>query len=444
MPRPIPSATPERQAVAELVESFAFTRGKRMRTLRKASSPIFVLVLGCSALACAAGELSGDGGSSGSAGTSTGGNAPGGSAGLGSGGTTVGGSAGSTTGGTNTGGTGKGGTSFGSGGTGGNATGGSVASGGSTGGGSTGGSFTGGTGSGGDASGGNATGGSGGGFTGGSSGDGAGGFTGGSGGFSGGTGGSASGQGGTSAGTTGSGGTTAGTGGTGNPIGDPDCNAQMPSGGQLHSGNGSGGQGNLVWEIWSNTGQGELTSFSAPAFIATWNNSGGYLGRLGYEWGGFQGNPVPHQERGEIKAQFVARKTGNAGGYSYIGMYGWTTNPCVEWYVVEDSYNSMPINPGNTTNKGDIEVDGGTYVVYTRPTTGSGGTRCSGTNDWIQYYSVRRSSRNCGVISLSEHFRKWQSLGMDMGGELLEAKVLVEVGGGVGNVELPIANVSVQ
>ena len=33
---------------------------------------------------------------------------------------------------------------------------------------------------------------------------------------------------------------------------------------------------------------------------------------------------------------------------------------------------------------------------------------------------------------------------MDMSGELLEAKILVEVGGGVGNVQLPIANVVVQ
>jgi hypothetical protein len=125
-------------------------------------------------------------------------------------------------------------------------------------------------------------------------------------------------------------------------------------------------------------------------------------------------------------------------------MYGWTTNPCVEWYVVEDSFNTMPINPGMTTNKGDRQIDGGTYVIYTRPTTGSGGSRCSNTTNWIQYYSVRRTARACGVISLTEHFNAWQSLGMDMTGALLEAKVLVEVGGGVGNVQLPVANVTVQ
>jgi len=232
--------------------------------------------------------------------------------------------------------------------------------------------------------------------------------------------------------------------GGGSPTAQPDCNAAMPSGGQLRDGNGTGGMGNLGWEIWSNTGQGQMTTFSVPAFVATWNNSGGYLGRLGFEWGGFQSTPVPHDERGTITAQFVSKKTGTAGGYSYVGMYGWTTNPCVEWYVVDDSYNTMPINPGSTTKTGEVELDGGTYIMYTRPTTGTGGTRCDGTTNWMQYYSVRKTARACGVISLSEHFKAWQGLGMDMTGELLEAKILVEVGGGVGNVQLPIANVVVQ
>jgi hypothetical protein len=249
--------------------------------------------------------------------------------------------------------------------------------------------------------------------------------------------------GGSSGGSAGAGGSTGGTGG-GGPTGEPDCNAPLPSGGKLQSGNGTGGQGNLAWEIWSNTGQGQLTTYDVPAFIATWNNSGGYLGRLGFEWGGFGGNPVPHAQRGTITAQFASKKAGDAGGYSYIGMYGWTTSPCVEWYVVDDSYGNMPINPGNTTKEGEVQIDGGTYIMYTRPTTGSGGTRCSGTTNWVQYYSVRTAARACGVISLSKHFLAWESLGMDMSGELLEAKILVEVGGGVGNVQLPVANVTVQ
>lgn len=237
-----------------------------------------------------------------------------------------------------------------------------------------------------------------------------------------------------------------GSGGGDPSMGDPppdmpvdlDCNAMMPtSGAQPHSGNGTGGNGNLAWEIWSNTGQGELTSYDVPAFTASWNEAGGYLGRLGYEWGGV---PVPYEQLGTITAQFVANKSGSAGGYSYIGMYGWSNDPCIEWYVVEDSYNGMPFNPGMTTVMDEVDIDGGTYIMYTRPTTGTGGSRCSGVNQWMQYYSMRKTARSCGQISLTEHFDAWKALGMELG-DLLEAKILVEVGGGTGRVDLPIANV---
>ncbi len=231
---------------------------------------------------------------------------------------------------------------------------------------------------------------------------------------------------------------TSGSSTTGGGAEEPDCNATMPSGGQQHSGNGQGGSGNLAWQIWSNVGTGDMTTFDVPAFIASWNNSGDYLGRIGYEWGN---NGAPYTSHGTITAQFVANRSGSGGGYSYIGMYGWTTNPCVEWYVVDDSYNNMPVNPGNTTNKGEVDIDGGTYIMYTRNTSGTGGSRCSGVSNWIQYYSVRRTARSCGVITLSDHFDAWQSLGMDMSGNLLEAKILVEVGGGQGSVEYPVANV---
>jgi hypothetical protein len=60
---------------------------------------------------------------------------------------------------------------------------------------------------------------------------------------------------------------------------------------------------------------------------------------------------------------------------------------------------------------------------------------------WNQYYSVRRTARACGQISLTEHFDAWESLGMPMG-NLLEAKIIAEVGGGVGSVDFPIANVT--
>jgi endo-1,4-beta-xylanase len=245
------------------------------------------------------------------------------------------------------------------------------------------------------------------------------------------------GLGGTPASSGGAGSGGAGTGGSG----ELDCNAAMPtSGAQKHSGNGRGGSGNLAWEIWSNVGTGDMTTYSTPAFSAAWNNSGDYLGRIGFEWGN---STKPYEDYGTIAAQFSYKRTGSGGGYSYVGMYGWSTNPCVEWYIVDDSYNKMPVNPGSTTNKGEVDLDGGTYIMYTRNTTGTGGSRCgSSVTSWVQYYSVRKTARQCGVISLTEHFDAWKAKGMTLGA-LLEAKILVETGGGQGTMDFPVANVTV-
>jgi len=216
-----------------------------------------------------------------------------------------------------------------------------------------------------------------------------------------------------------------------------DCNAAMPTNGTKHTGNGQGGKDNLAWQLWANNASnGSITTFSTPAFGAEWNNAGDYLARIGFEWGNAG---KAYDTYGTISAQFAYKKTGTAGGYSYIGIYGWSTNPCVEWYIVDDSFNGMPVNPGMTTNKGTVTIDGGDYILYTRQTTGTGGSRCNNVSSWAQYYSVRKTARQCGTISITKHFDAWKAASMPLG-NMLEAKILVEVGGGNGSVEFPVAN----
>jgi len=238
-----------------------------------------------------------------------------------------------------------------------------------------------------------------------------------------------------SGGAAGTGGSTSGGAGAG-PL---DCNATMPTNGTKHSGNGQGGKDNLSWQLWANNAaNGSITTFSTPAFSADWNNAGDYLARIGFEWGNAGKS---YDTYGQISAQFAYKKTGSAGGYSYIGIYGWSTNPCVEWYIVDDSFNGMPVNPGSTTNKGTVTIDGGDYILYTRQTTGTGGSRCNNVSSWAQYYSIRKTARQCGTISITKHFDAWKAASMPLG-NLLEAKILVEVGGGNGSVDFPVANVT--
>jgi endo-1,4-beta-xylanase len=160
-------------------------------------------------------------------------------------------------------------------------------------------------------------------------------------------------------GAAGSGGTT-GTGGAGRTGGT------TGSGGNAHPGGGAAGSGSrgasdacqsspalsngtshcsssLVgttgaysWMVWSDGPAGCLITYGTTgAFSATWNNSGDFLARLGLQWNSTQ----TYDQLGTISTDFNETKSGTAGDYSYIGIYGWSENPMHEFYIVEDSFN---------------------------------------------------------------------------------------------------------
>ena len=242
-------------------------------------------------------------------------------------------------------------------------------------------------------------------------------------------------------GSPGTGGTISVDGGTG-PGTPVDCTAAPLTGGTVRtSANAQGTAAGQSWSIWSNGAAGTITTYSAPAFSASWNNSGDFLARMGLEWGN---SGKTFDQFGTITAQFAETKTGTAGGFSYVAVYGWSNNPCIEYYIIDDSYNRMPVNPGNTTNKGTATIDGSAYTLYTRPTTGTGGSRCGASvASWTQFYSVRQTARQCGQISITEHFKAWAAAGMTLG-TMLEAKLLIEVGGGTGSIDFTTASVTAQ
>jgi len=340
------------------------------------------------------------------------GNADSGTGGVGatsSGGATTGGMAtgGMTTGGQATGGVPTGGVTTGGVSTGGIATGGSA----------TGGSATGGSATGGSATGGIATGGT----TGGSD-----------------TGGATTGGSETGGATPTGGTTTVGDGGAGGSMGEElDCSASMPtSSGTTHCGSyRTGRAGDLSWELWSNSYSSAacITYYDVPAFSASWNNNGDFLARVGIEWGGRSISQL-----GEVTAEFTYTKSGTAGGFSYMGVYGWATSPCVEYYIIDDSFGNMPFSPWSMQERGSATIDGEVYKFYSGSFGGTGGSRCG--TPFTQHWSIRQSGRQCGVITVTKHFEEWAKVGMNMD-NILEAKILIEAGGGQGSAEFPIANV---
>jgi len=267
----------------------------------------------------------------------------------------------------------------------------------------------------------------------------------GAGGKAGGSGGAVATNGGTGSGGAGSGGKASGGAGSGGAAsggaGGINCSGPSLTGGTQHcAANYSNTLGGYTYSIWSNTGTGCITPYGVgAAFNATWNNSGDVIARMGLQWDGTK----PYDQLGTLVAQLAYTRNGTAGGYSYIGVYGWSVSPCVEWFIIDDSYNVMPINPGGTTNKGTVTIDGDAYTLYTRRATGSGNSKCGAVTDWPQFYSVRHTARRCGQISLTQHFAAWKAADMVLG-NMDQAQIFIEVGGGSGAIDFSTANVTAQ
>jgi hypothetical protein len=60
-----------------------------------------------------------------------------------------------------------------------------------------------------------------------------------------------------------------------------------------------------------------------------------------------------------------------------------------------------------------------------------------------QYFSIRRTPRTCGTISVTRHFEEWTALGLQLG-DLVEAKILLEAQNNSGSIEVSTATVTVD
>jgi hypothetical protein len=223
------------------------------------------------------------------------------------------------------------------------------------------------------------------------------------------------------------------------PVCADTCDIGAPlTGGKEHCVKEASGKmsGTYTWTIWQSGGGGCITTFdsSGCAFKATWNNSGDFLARTGLGWN----ETKTHEQIGPISADYAFTKKGSGGSWSFIGIYGWSNNPLVEYYIVEDWFGSAASIYGGA-KKGSFTVDGDTYDVITH--TQNNQPSIHGNATFPQFFSVRKKARQCGHISISEHFKKWDSLGLKLG-KMYEARILVEASGGSGSIDFTKATLT--
>ncbi|TYQ15727.1 UNVERIFIED_CONTAM: dockerin type I repeat protein [Acetivibrio alkalicellulosi] len=161
------------------------------------------------------------------------------------------------------------------------------------------------------------------------------------------------------------------------------------------------------YELWKDTGSATMTIGDGGAFSCEWNDTNSALFRKGK----YFDIESTYKEIENITVEFDYDYY-QPEGYSYLAVYGLqqvNPNRILEYYILE-SWDSIE---WFGTFMGTITVDDATYDVYRVIRDQNPNTVVGLVTNYI-YFSVPNSKRTSGTVSVIEHFKAWESLGMDM------------------------------
>jgi len=163
--------------------------------------------------------------------------------------------------------------------------------------------------------------------------------------------------------------------------------------------NGTGTNNGYFYSLFTSSGSATMTFPSAQFpgnYALTWSGVGDVVGGKGWRTGGNMS---------------VGYNVGFANGFNNISVYGWTTNPLVEYYINE--FGSL--FTGNATHKGSVSSDGHTYQTFEHLQVNQ--PSIIGTATFEQYLDNWGGSTFGAnhTVTTGTHFAHWQSLGMPLG-----------------------------
>ena len=170
----------------------------------------------------------------------------------------------------------------------------------------------------------------------------------------------------------------------------------MAANAQTVSDNGTGTNNGFFYSLFTSSGSSTMTLGTAGNYALTWSDVGDVVGGKGFNPG---------------SAQVIGYNVGSASGFNYISVYGWFTNPLVEYYVTE--FGSL--FTADATELGTVSSDGHTYTTFEHQQVNQPSIQGTATfEQYLDAYGGASFGQN-GVVTTANHINHWKSLGLPIG-----------------------------
>jgi len=164
--------------------------------------------------------------------------------------------------------------------------------------------------------------------------------------------------------------------------------------------NGTGTNNGFFYSLFTSGGSATMTFPQASKYpgnyAITWSGVNDVVGGKGWNPG---------------STESIGYNVGSASGFNSISIYGWLTNPLVEYYINELG----SLFTANATFKGSVSSDGHTYNTYEHQQVNQ--PSIQGTATFEQYLDAwgGSSTGSNHTVTTANHFNHWRSLGLPVG-----------------------------